>query len=446
MRTRREDTRKARHSPHDRSGPRGAVVLLSAVLCGALLVLALPVRGLADAQDVSLSGVWIGHIDQGAQGLSAGDRATEVARRLTELLSDPAVRSSTVVVTVRAAGNDAVISVGRYLVMTVTQADAAPTSVTPLVMAEQWAGRLAQALIRALAVPWVRLDTPESVTTISAAGPAAANAPQSGTPAATPPGTGGAPPQAGASLSSGSPPASTVSPAPSQPSQSPAPQPSPSHAAGASGPSTSASPSGNAGSSGPSQPAAPKGPPSGASGASGPSTSASSSGSAGSTGPSQPAAPKGPPSGASGASGPSTSASPSGSPGSSGPSRPAAGQTGPGGTAGAPAAGVGVSEIQLTPTSDTHVAPGGRVTFTLSFKVQGSLDAVEVTVGWQGLGDQLMYGRFVRISAKQGDNTVRDVWFNLAKDAHPYYTYHVYAVVKVGDTILRSLPVMVIVR
>lgn len=105
-----------------------------------------------------------------------------------------------------------------------------------------------------------------------------------------------------------------------------------------------------------------------------------------------------------------------------------------------------MSEIQLTPTSDTHVAPGGRVTFTLSFKVQGSLDAVEVTVGWQGLGDTLTYGRFVRVAAKQGDNTVSDVWFNLGKDAHPYYTYHVYAVVKVGDTILRSLPVMVIVR
>ena len=84
--------------------------------------------------------------------------------------------------------------------------------------------------------------------------------------------------------------------------------------------------------------------------------------------------------------------------------------------------------------------------FVMSYKVRGSVDSVEVTVGWQGIGGELTYGRFVRVAARSGDNTVNDVWFNLSKDAPPYYAYRVYAVVKVGDAIVRSSPVMVIVK
>ena len=43
------------------------------IVCAAAL--ALPMRAAADTQDVSLSGVWIGRITQGAQGMSAGQRA-----------------------------------------------------------------------------------------------------------------------------------------------------------------------------------------------------------------------------------------------------------------------------------------------------------------------------------------------------------------------------------
>ena len=105
-----------------------------------------------------------------------------------------------------------------------------------------------------------------------------------------------------------------------------------------------------------------------------------------------------------------------------------------------------MSDVQLVPTSDTHVAPGGRVTFTMSFKVQGKIDAVDVTVSWQGQGQEPTYAQFVRITPTQGDNTVSNVWFNVAKDEAPFYIYRVYAIVKVGDTVLRSSPVMVIVR
>jgi len=339
---------------------RAAIVWIALLMLAALAV---PMRAAADAQDVSLGGVWIGHIEHGAQGLSAGERATEVAKRLTEVLSDPAMKAGTVVVLVRAVGNDATISVGQHLIMTVTQDDAAPTSVTPLVMAEQWAGRLARALTRALAVSRVRLDTPDGgVTTVAGTG---AGAPASGNA------------QGGAST------ASSAAPA---------------------GSSTGTAP-----------------------------TTAASGSSANQTGP-QPGGPGKP-----------STASAQGSPG-----KPVAGQPVPGaqGTHGgtATSAAADVSEVQLTPTSETHVAPGGRVTFVLSYKVQGSIDSVDVTVGWQGIGGELTYGRFVHVAAKPGDNTINDVWFDLSKETPRYYTFRVYAVVKVGDTILRSSPVMVIVK
>lgn len=359
--------------------------LATAVLVAAS-ALALPMRAVADARDVSLGGVWIGHIDQDSQGISAADRATAVTRRLTELVSDPTLRGGAVTVTVRPAGNDAVISVASHLIITITQADAAAVSVPPVVMAEQWGARLAQGLIRALAVSAVRLDTPDGVTTVSrtnASGssnpsqsgsvtaPASSSAPGSTAPATPPAGSSSAP----AATPAPTPPTPN-SPATGQGAPAPSGQPAP-------GQSPSAQPA-------PAQqqrPAAPATP---------------------STAQQTPAAPGTP----------SPAAAPS----------------------------LGVSDVQLVPTSDTHVAPGGRVTFALSFKVQGNVDAVDVTVGWQGQGQEPTYAKFVRVTPTQGDNTLNNVWFNIAKDATPFYIFRVYAVVKVGDTVLRSSPVMVIVR
>lgn len=332
----------------------------------AVVALALPMRAAADARDVSLGGVWIGHIEQDSPGMSAADRATAVTRRLTEVVSDPSLRAGTVTVTVRLTGNDAVISVASHLIITITQADAAGVSVPPVVMAEQWGARLAQGLIGALAISAVRLDTPDGVTTVSRAGASgSSNPPQSGSATA---------------------PASSSAPGSTAPA-APAPVAAPAAAT-------------------PSRPATSQGAPA----------------QSGQPAPGQSQAAQQP------------------APAQQAPAAPGTPSTA------ATAPGPYVSDVQLVPISDTHVAPGGRVNFAMSFKIQGSLDAVEVTVGWQSKGDELQYGRFVRVAAAQGDNTVNDVWFNLAKDAPRYYTFRVYAVVKVGDTVLRSSPVMVTVQ
>ncbi|HYM68922.1 MAG TPA: hypothetical protein VEZ44_04945 [bacterium] len=349
----------------------------------AVVALALPMRATADARDVSLGGVWIGHIEQDSPGMSAADRATAVTRRLTEVVSDPSLRAGTVTVTVRLAGSDAVISVASHLILTITQADAAAVSVPPVAMAEQWGARLAQGLIRAMGISSVRLDTPDGLTTVSRT-----DASGSSNPA-----------QTGSATSPASPSSAPGSTAPAAP-------PAGSSSAPAAAPAAAPAPAAPA-------PSAPT--------------------------PSRPATGQGAPV-PSGQPAPAQSPSAQPAPAPQTPAAPAAP-----GTA-ATASGPDVSDVQLVPTSDTHVAPGGRVTFALSFKSQGSVDAVEVTVGWQSKGDELQYGRFVRIPAAKGDNTVNDVWFNLAKDAPRYYTFRVYAVVKVGDTVVRSLPVMVTVR
>jgi hypothetical protein len=103
----------------------------------------------ADPRDVSVGGVWITRITHDSAGMSAADRATEVTRRITQVLSTPKLRQGAVVA-VRAFGSDAIVTVGNILVFTVTPDDAVGTSSTPMQIAKQWAALLGEGLTRAL--------------------------------------------------------------------------------------------------------------------------------------------------------------------------------------------------------------------------------------------------------------------------------------------------------
>jgi len=129
--------------------PHGRASVI-AVLIVATAVAAAGVRpAFADPRDVSVGGVWITRITHDSAGVSAADRATEVTRRITQVLSTPKLRQGAVVA-VRAFGSDAIVTVGNILVFTVTPDDAAGTSSTPMQIAKQWAALLGEGLTRAL--------------------------------------------------------------------------------------------------------------------------------------------------------------------------------------------------------------------------------------------------------------------------------------------------------
>jgi hypothetical protein len=129
--------------------PHRRMLVFAGLFVGAAIALGAARPAFADPRDVSVGGVWITRITHGWAGVSAVDRATEVTRRITQVLSTPQFRQGAVV-TVRPDGADAVIMVGNILVFTVTPADAAGTSSTPLQLAKYWASLLGQGLTRAL--------------------------------------------------------------------------------------------------------------------------------------------------------------------------------------------------------------------------------------------------------------------------------------------------------
>ena len=119
------------------------------LLVGMVVVASVARPAFADPRDVSVGGVWITRITHDWAGVSAVDRATEVTRRITQVLSMPQFRQGAVVA-VRADGANALITVGTVLVFTVTPADAAGTSGNPMHLAKYWATLLGQGLTRAL--------------------------------------------------------------------------------------------------------------------------------------------------------------------------------------------------------------------------------------------------------------------------------------------------------
>jgi hypothetical protein len=115
----------------------------------ALAVAGWPQPSLADVGDISVGGVWVCRITQPALGLTAEQRAVQMNRQITEALSTPRFRRGAVL-SIRAQGSSATISVGDLLIVTVTPQDAKGTSVGPMELARQWAKRLATGLSKAL--------------------------------------------------------------------------------------------------------------------------------------------------------------------------------------------------------------------------------------------------------------------------------------------------------
>ncbi|HET7265282.1 MAG TPA: hypothetical protein VFL28_11475 [bacterium] len=128
--------------------PVRRTMVIAAVLIGAALVAGISKPAFADPRDISVGGVWITRITHDWQGVSAADRATEVTRRITQVLSDPKIRQGAVVA-VKKDGADAIITVGDILVFTVTPADAEGSG-GPMQVAKYWATRLGQGLTKAL--------------------------------------------------------------------------------------------------------------------------------------------------------------------------------------------------------------------------------------------------------------------------------------------------------
>lgn len=124
------------------------VILFMVVTAG--LVLGLTHPALADLGDVSVGGVWVCRIKNGAPGQTLMQRMVDVERRITEVLSTPRFRRTGVAVTVRPSGAGAAIQVSDYTVITVVPEDAAGTGVTTLELARQWSRRLVAGLNRAL--------------------------------------------------------------------------------------------------------------------------------------------------------------------------------------------------------------------------------------------------------------------------------------------------------
>ena len=117
------------------------------VAVGLILVGAQPALG--NPGDIAVGGVWVCRITQAAFGLTAEQRAVQMTRQITEVLSTPKLRQGAVV-SVRTNGPTAVIMVGEQVVVTVAQEDTRGTSVSTLELARQWARRLALGLSKAL--------------------------------------------------------------------------------------------------------------------------------------------------------------------------------------------------------------------------------------------------------------------------------------------------------
>jgi uncharacterized lipoprotein YbaY len=125
-----------------------AIVAAIAALIGAQALVPRP--ALADIGDISVGGVWVCRLTQGASGLTLAQRVEQINQRIADVLSLPELTRREIPVEVRPVGDSAVIVVADITIMTVTPADAAGTRVPVLEVANQWAARLVQGLRVAL--------------------------------------------------------------------------------------------------------------------------------------------------------------------------------------------------------------------------------------------------------------------------------------------------------
>lgn len=130
--------------PHSRiqiAGMVAALVVFQAIL---------PQPVAAEIGDISVGGVWICRLTQGASGMTLPQRVTQVNQRITEVLSLPEPGRPQIIVEVRPVGTAAAIVVADITIMTVIPEDAGGTGMAAHEVANQWAARLAQGLQRAL--------------------------------------------------------------------------------------------------------------------------------------------------------------------------------------------------------------------------------------------------------------------------------------------------------
>ena len=117
------------------------------IVSGFALALARPAA--ADIGDIAVGGVWICRITHAASGYTPDQRAVEVNKRITEVLSSPQFRMGAVV-SVHPAGGSTLVLVGDKLVFTVAPEDVMGTPNTTVQLARDWAKRLAEGLSKAL--------------------------------------------------------------------------------------------------------------------------------------------------------------------------------------------------------------------------------------------------------------------------------------------------------
>jgi hypothetical protein len=137
------------------------LVIASLTVLAAGLILGLALPALADERDIAIGGVWIWRVTHDASGYTSYQRATEVRKRITEVLSIPDYRSGAAAVEVQQKGKTITISVGSTLVFTVVPEDTigepvAPY-VTPLELAQWLAKRLSDGLSRAFPDPTLHI-------------------------------------------------------------------------------------------------------------------------------------------------------------------------------------------------------------------------------------------------------------------------------------------------
>jgi uncharacterized lipoprotein YbaY len=104
----------------------------------------------AEVGDISVGGTWVCRLTRGAGGLTLEQRVRQIEQRIADLLSLPELRRRRISVEVRPAGSGAEIIAADIVIMAVTPEDTAGTKMPTLELANQWAGRLAQGLRRAL--------------------------------------------------------------------------------------------------------------------------------------------------------------------------------------------------------------------------------------------------------------------------------------------------------
>lgn len=128
------------------SRARAALVVVGVVVIQA----GLTSIAFAETGDIIVGGVWVCRLTKGVLGLTLAQRVTQVEQRIADVLSIPERKRRQISVEVRPVGSAAEIVAADLTIFTVTPDDAAGTDVRPHELANQWAGRLAEGLRRAL--------------------------------------------------------------------------------------------------------------------------------------------------------------------------------------------------------------------------------------------------------------------------------------------------------